>query len=58
MDKRIELLEKRTVAFLERTKKQKEKYKKERKILFDFSENKIDLDAWENYLNKMEKEIV
>lgn len=58
MDKRIELLEKKTVAFLERTKKQKEKYKEERKILFDFSENKIDLDAWENYLNKIEKEIV
>lgn len=58
MDKRIELLEKRTVAFLERTKKQKEKYKEERKILFDFSENKIDLDAWENYLDKIEKELV
>lgn len=58
MDKRIELLEKKTVAFLERTKKQKEKYKEERKILFDFSENKIDLDAWENYLDKIEKELV
>lgn len=58
MDKRIELLEERTVAFLERTKKQKEKYKEERKTLFDFSENKIDLDAWENYLDKIEKELV
>lgn len=58
MDKRIELLEEKTVAFLERTKKQKEKYKEQRKILFDFSENKIDLDAWEDYLNKLEKEIV
>ncbi len=58
MDKRIELLEERTIAFLEKTKKQKEKYKEERKILFDFSENKIDLDAWENYLDKIEKELV
>lgn len=58
MDKRIELLEKRTVAILEKTKKKKEKYKDERKKLFDFSEEKSDLDAWENYLNKIEKELV
>ena len=37
MDKRIELLEERTVIFLEKTKKQREKYKTERKTLFDFS---------------------
>lgn len=58
MDKKIELLEERTVAFLEKTKKQKEKYRDARKILFDFSESKTDLDAWENYLNKIEKELV
>lgn len=58
MDKRIELLEKRTVAILEKTKKKKEKYKDERKKLFDFSEEKSDLDAWENYLNKIEKELI
>lgn len=58
MDKRIELLEKRTVTFLEKTKKQREKYKTERKILFDFSEERTDLDGWEEYLNKIEKEII
>lgn len=58
MDKRLELLEKRTVAILEKTKKKKEKYKDERKKLFDFSEEKSDLDAWENYLNKIEKELI
>ena len=45
MDKRIELLEKRTVEILEKTKKKKEKYKDERKKLFDFSEDKSNLDA-------------
>ncbi len=58
MDKRIELLEKRTVEILEKTKKKKEKYKDERKKLFDFSEEKSNLDAWENYLNEIEKEII
>lgn len=57
MDKRIELLEERTVIFLEKTKKQREKYKSERKTLFDFSEARNDLDAWEAYLDKIEKEI-
>ncbi|MGN1303019.1 MAG: hypothetical protein ACI4VO_05250 [Clostridia bacterium] len=57
MDKRIELLEERTVIFLEKTKKQREKYKSERKTLFDFSEVRNDLDAWEAYLDKIEKEI-
>lgn len=56
MDKKIELLEKRTIAFLEKTKKEYKKYKTERKILFDFFEQKNDLDAWEIYLNKLEKE--
>lgn len=54
MDKRIELLEERTINFLEKTKKEKEKYKVERRTLFDFSEERNDLDAWENYLNKLE----
>ena len=58
MDKRIELLEERTVIFLEKTKKQREKYKTERKTLFDFSEGRNNLDAWEEYLNKIEKEII
>ena len=53
MDKRIELLEERTVIFLEKTKKQREKYKTERKTLFDFSEERNNLDAWEEYLNKI-----
>ena len=44
MDKRIELLEERTVIFLEKTKKQREKYKTERKTLFDFSEERNNLD--------------
>lgn len=57
MDKRIELLEERTVIFLEKTKK-REKYKSERKTLFDFSEERNNLDAWEEYLNKIEKEII
>lgn len=56
MDKRIELLEERTVKFLEKTKK--EKYKDERKALFDFSEKKDSLDAWESYLDELEKEII
>lgn len=56
MDKRVELLEKRTVDFLEKTKKECKKYKTERKILFDFFEGKNDLDSWEIYLNKLEKE--
>ena len=55
MDKRIELLEERTVIFLEKTKKQREKYKTERKTLFDFSEERNNLDAWEEYLNKIKK---
>ena len=50
MDKRIE--------FLEKTKKEKEKYKDERKALFDFSEKKDSLDAWESYLDELEKEII
>lgn len=58
MDERIALLEKRTVTFLEKTKKQREKYKTERKILFDFSEERNALDAWEEYLDKIEKEII
>ena len=58
MDNRIELLEKRTVEILEKTKKKKEKYKDERKKLFDFSEEKSNLDAWENSLNELEKEII
>ena len=57
LDKRIELLEERTVIFLEKTKKQREKYKSERNTLFDFSEARNDLDAWEAYLDKIEKEI-
>ena len=40
-----------------KTKKQREKYKSERKTLFDFSEERNNLDAWEEYLNKIEKEI-
>lgn len=36
MDKRIELLEERTVIFLEKTKKQREKYKTERKVSVKF----------------------
>ena len=58
MDKRIELLEERTVKFLEKTKKEKEKYKDERKALFDFSEKKDSLDAWDSYLDELEKEII
>ena len=58
MDSRVELLEKRTVEILEKTKKKREKYKDERKKLVDFSEEKSNLDAWENYLNELEKEII
>jgi F0F1-type ATP synthase delta subunit len=43
---------------LRANKKQREKYKTERKTLFDFSEERNNLDAWEEYLNKIEKEII
>ena len=38
MDKRIELLEERTVIFLEKTKKQREKYKTVQHILQSYWE--------------------
>ena len=60
MDKREELGE-RTVRILELTKKQSEKYGKERKILDnflrEFREDDEYITEWESYLNKVELEL-
>lgn len=60
MDKREELGE-RTVRILELTKKQSEKYGKERKILDnflrEFREDDEYITEWESYLNKFELEL-
>lgn len=52
----IKELEKRTIDILEKTKKQSERYKVERKTLYQFSiEKNIDMKEWEEYLHYFEE---
>lgn len=52
---KIEELSKRTLRLLERTKKETEKYKNERKKLFQFWLNGNELEKWDEYVTKLEK---
>lgn len=56
MDKKEEL-SKRTINLLEKTKKCMHKYPKQRKLLDKFLIEAGDLDAWEEYVRKVEEEV-
>lgn len=56
MDKKEEL-SKRTIKLLEKTKKHMNKYPTERKTLDEFLMEASNLNEWEEYVEKMEKEV-
>lgn len=56
MDKKEEL-SKRTIALLEKTKKCMDKYPKERRNLDKFLIEGSNLNEWEQYVEKIEKEV-
>lgn len=56
MDRKEELA-RRTIALLEKTKKCMYKYPTQRKLLDKFLVEAGDLDAWEEYIRKVEKEV-
>lgn len=60
MSEKIIELKKRTVEVLEKTKKDKEKYAKERKIIDNFfieSSKKDNLEEWEKFLISFEEKL-
>ncbi len=52
---KVEDLSKRTLKLLEKTKKETEKYKNERKKLFQFWLNGNELEKWDEYVTKLEE---
>lgn len=52
---KIQELSKRTIEILEKTQKEAEKYKKERKKLFEYFVNKNNVEIWENYVVELEE---
>lgn len=54
-ENKIDELSRRSINFLEKTKKSMEKYSQERQKLFKYLVDKDDIENWEAYLIELEQ---